>query len=69
MKMSGLTASNFNVTNASSADISALNTALSYLNSSENGASTMQNAANAGATININHNQNDSFDPNTNTIN
>jgi hypothetical protein len=59
-----LTAEAFNVnsTNATPDDIAKLNLALSYLAKSETGAALMQQAADQGVTISINHVGDDSYD-------
>ncbi len=62
-----LTASNFNVENATQADTNSLNAALAYLGTSSDGATTMQSAANEQANIIIVHDGGDKYDSNTNT--
>lgn len=64
-----VSASNFTVTNSTPADITNLNTALSYLQSSTVGASTVQGAADNHVTINIVHDGSDGFNNQTNTVN
>gem|GEM_PF-3348641 len=63
------TAADYTITNATAADINALNLALSYLDRSPKGNAVMQQVADKNVTINIVHDGSDSYRSSTNTIN